>query len=97
MCRELTKRFETTYDATARELATRASTDADMSRGELVMVIAGAPAQEKTGLALDADTLLRALLEDLSPSQAARIAARLSGASRCELYDRALALAGKTV
>jgi 16S rRNA (cytidine1402-2'-O)-methyltransferase len=97
VCRELTKRFETTYDATARELATRVATDADMSRGELVIVMAGAPPQEKSGLALDADTLLRALLEDLAPSQAARIAARIAGVNRGELYDRALALTGKTV
>jgi hypothetical protein len=38
---------------------------------------------------LNADQLLRALLEELSPSQAAKITAKLTGEKRSDLYARA--------
>lgn len=90
--REITKRFETTYAATLRELNERAARDADMSRGEIVVIVAGA-ATAPAESSVDAHTLLRALLEELPPSQAAKIAARVSGAKRSELYEAAMKLA----
>jgi hypothetical protein len=35
------------------------------------------------------------LLDELSPAQAAKITARLTGAKRSELYEAALEIAGK--
>jgi 16S rRNA (cytidine1402-2'-O)-methyltransferase len=87
--RELTKRFETTYSGTLAELSAAAERDSDMARGEIVIVVSGAPAAG-TALELNADSLLRALLEELPPSQAARIAAHLTGGKRSELYEAAL-------
>jgi len=87
--RELTKRFETTYSGTLAELSTAAENDSDMARGEIVIVVSGAPAAAAP-LELNADALLRALLQDLSPSQAAKIAAHLTGGKRSELYEAAL-------
>lgn len=87
--RELTKRFETTYTGTLAELSRRAHEDADMSRGEIVLVVGGNPRASPAG-ALDADRLLRILLEELPPSQAAKIAARLTGERRSDLYERAM-------
>jgi 16S rRNA (cytidine1402-2'-O)-methyltransferase len=95
VARELTKRFECTYRGTLRELADRAATDADMTRGELVIVVAGAPvaSDEVTAQAArEADRVLRALLAELPVSQAARLASVLTGHSRSELYARALQL-----
>jgi 16S rRNA (cytidine1402-2'-O)-methyltransferase len=92
--RELTKRFETHYRGTLAELAARAASDADMQRGELVIVVRGNDLEREQS-ALDADQLLRALLDELSPAQAAKIAARVTGAKRSELYESALAIAGK--
>lgn len=92
--RELTKRFETHYRGTLAELAQRASTEADMQRGEIVMVVRGAE-QSPGSAALDAEQLLRVLAEELAPAQAAKIAAKLTGAKRSELYERALALTRK--
>jgi 16S rRNA (cytidine1402-2'-O)-methyltransferase len=94
VAREITKRFETTYRGTLAELASRAAQDADMNRGEAVIVVQGAPevAARDGG---DADGLLLALLEEMPVSQAARLAAKLTGRSRKELYGRALALAAK--
>jgi 16S rRNA (cytidine1402-2'-O)-methyltransferase len=87
--RELTKRFETTYGGTLAELSEAAERDSDMTRGELVIVVSGAPAVS-AALDLDAEKLLRALLEELSPSQAAKIAAHITGAKRSDLDEAAL-------
>lgn len=87
--RELTKRFETTYSGTLAELSAAAERDSDMARGEIVIVVSGASTTSAV-LELKADTLLRALLQELSPSQAAKIAAHLTGGKRSELYEAAL-------
>lgn len=95
VARELTKRFECTYRGTLRELADRATIDADMTRGELVIVLSGAPvaSEESTAQAArEADRVLRALLGELPVSQAARLAAVLTGQGRSQLYERALEL-----
>ncbi len=73
---------------------TAASRDENMARGEIVIVVAGAPEQHQA-LALDAQQLLRALLDELSPAQAAKIAARLTGAKRAELYEAAVRMGKK--
>ena len=92
--RELTKRFETHYHGTLAELASRAQTDADMQRGELVIVVHGSD-EAREQQHIEADSMLRVLLEELAPAQAAKIAARLTGIKRSDLYETALALAGK--
>ena len=92
--RELTKRFETTYSGSLTELAAAASRDENMSRGEIVIVVAGAETQRES-LAPDARQLLHALLEELSPAQAAKVAAKLTGLKRSELYELAVQASGK--
>jgi 16S rRNA (cytidine1402-2'-O)-methyltransferase len=92
--RELTKKFETTYDGTLAELAEKAERNGEMTRGEIVIVVAGAKGADLEATSRQAEQVLRALLEELPPSQAARIAARLTGAKRSDLYDAALHLSG---
>ncbi|HEY8537747.1 MAG TPA: 16S rRNA (cytidine(1402)-2'-O)-methyltransferase [Steroidobacteraceae bacterium] len=92
--REITKHFETHYAGTLGELAQRAAADADMQRGELVIVVRGARTENQRG-SIDTERLLRALLEEVSPAQAAKIAARVTGEKRSELYAAAVAMAGK--
>lgn len=92
--RELTKRFETTYAGTLGELSALAERDADMSRGEIVIVVRG-NSEAQSSASIDADRMLRALLEELPPSQAAKVAARLTGAKRADLYDLALRISGR--
>ena len=92
--RELTKRFETTYTGTLAQLCEIAAQNADMARGEIVIIVSGNPTPPSSAQALNADQLLRALLEELSPSQAAKIAAKLTGEKRSELYARATQLGG---
>jgi 16S rRNA (cytidine1402-2'-O)-methyltransferase len=94
ICREITKQFETTYAGTLAELQRVARENADLARGEIVIVIAGSDAPPASAATLNAEQLLRALLEDLSPSQAAKIAARITDRKRSELYEEAMRLKG---
>jgi len=91
VARELTKKFETVYRGTLGSLAQQAARDADMSRGEIVLVVQGA-ARRAAADDADADRVLRVLLDELPVSQAARIAAQLTGRPRKDLYERALRL-----
>jgi 16S rRNA (cytidine1402-2'-O)-methyltransferase len=93
IARELTKRFEQVYRGTLAELAARSHDDANMSRGELVLVVGGAPAETDAAAASRAALhTLELLLQELPVSQAARLAAQLTGRSRKELYEHALSL-----
>jgi 16S rRNA (cytidine1402-2'-O)-methyltransferase len=91
VARELTKKFETVYRGTLGTLAQQAATDADMTRGEIVLVVQGA-ASETSVDDVEAERVLKILLEELPVSQAARIAAQVTGRARKELYERALRL-----
>ncbi len=91
VARELTKRFETVYRGTLGSLARQCTEDPDMTRGEIVIVVQGSD-EESPKNVLDVDRLLRTLLQELPVAQASRLAAKLTGHARRELYDRALAL-----
>jgi 16S rRNA (cytidine1402-2'-O)-methyltransferase len=94
--RELTKRFETTYYGTLAELAALAAADPDMARGEIVIVVAGQSQEARSSIAVDAEQTLRVLLAEVSPAQAAKIGAKLTGAKRADLYELALQIQGET-
>jgi 16S rRNA (cytidine1402-2'-O)-methyltransferase len=88
IARELTKLHESAYRGSLQDLAARVATDTDMSRGEIVIVVAGNTAEAATPA--EVERVLRVLLEELSPAQAAKLGARLTGAKRAELYDLAM-------
>jgi 16S rRNA (cytidine1402-2'-O)-methyltransferase len=93
VARELTKTHETVYRGTLAELAAQARGDANFQRGEITIVVHGAP---PTTTSVDPTLLRRAvelLSKELPPSRAAAIAAQLTGATRNEAY--ALATRGK--
>lgn len=95
LARELTKRFEQGVLLPAGELAAWLEADANRQRGEFVLAVAGAPAQAESST-LDARTLLQALLTELPPARAARLAAGLTGIKRQFLYQLALEISGHT-
>jgi 16S rRNA (cytidine1402-2'-O)-methyltransferase len=88
VARELTKVHESVYRGTLARLAERAAREADFARGEITLVVAGAPAESEG----DAQLLARALpllLRDLPPARAAAIAAQLTGVPRPLAYEQA--------
>jgi 16S rRNA (cytidine1402-2'-O)-methyltransferase len=94
VARELTKVFETVYRGTLAELGTQARSDSNFTRGEITVVVEGAPrAAADAAPRAQLDETLRVLLSELAPSKAAALAARLTGAKRNEAYARALELA----
>jgi 16S rRNA (cytidine1402-2'-O)-methyltransferase len=93
IARELTKRFETFYRGSLGELAARAKNDADLRRGEAVVLVQGAPESEPGTARLD--ETLQVMLRHLPPSAAAAAAAQLTGVRRNDAYERALAIAKK--
>lgn len=84
--RELTKRFETVLDGTLAELLARVQADADQQRGEIVLVIAGAPASDDAARIAEGKRLYALLVDELPPARAARIAAAWTGAPKRALY-----------
>ena len=84
LCRELTKRFETVLPGTPAELLARVREDSDQQRGEMVLLVAPAAAQQETDQQLE--KLGRLLLEELPLSRAARVLAGWSGRKRNDVY-----------
>lgn len=89
--REISKRFEESRADGAAALAAWVKADPNREKGEFVLVIEGAAQAPET---TDTDRVLRALLAELEPSRAARVAAELTGQRKNALYKRALELAG---
>jgi 16S rRNA (cytidine1402-2'-O)-methyltransferase len=88
LAREISKLFETVLDGTLASIAETVAADPNQRKGEFVLVIAGAPEDENAALR-EGRRLYAKLVEVLKPSQAAKIAADLSGASRKDLYGGA--------
>jgi 16S rRNA (cytidine1402-2'-O)-methyltransferase len=91
LARELTKLYEQSVVLPARALPGWLAEDANRGRGEFVLLIAGAEAQDDARG--DGERVLRLLLRELPPSTAARLAAEISGVRRKQLYALALQLA----
>lgn len=89
IARELTKRFEQVADGALDELKSWLEEDADRSRGEFVLVVAGDDKQPASVEAASKDKVLSVLAEALPTRQAADLAARITGAPRQALYREA--------
>ncbi len=89
VARELTKFHEEITSGSLLEL--RNAYDGRKVRGEIVIVIA--PLQQDAQI--DIDALLGELLTNMSVSRAAAEASKLSGKTKREMYQRALALRGE--
>ena len=85
VCRELTKKFETVLRAPLAEIVVKLEEDKNQSRGEFVIVVDGYQGSADESLS-DAHRTATALLEYVPASQAARIAAKLHGVPRRDVY-----------
>lgn len=86
LARELTKLFETVIPGTLASLQQRLHDDADQRRGELVIVVAGAAADDGAAQLAHGRRLFEMLCDELPPARAAKLAAAISGAPRKLLY-----------
>ena len=89
--RELSKLHEQCRRASLGELLDEVRSGAIVSRGEFVIVIGGT--DQPRGSSLDVEGLLAELLELVPATQAAAIAARITGERRNALYERILRMA----
>ncbi len=86
ICREMTKQFETVLRGSLRDLRQQLELDPNQRKGEFVIVLSGG-GNDYPAAFLKALEMGRSLKPYLSVSQAARVAARVCGVSRRELYD----------
>jgi 16S rRNA (cytidine1402-2'-O)-methyltransferase len=92
IARELTKMHETVYRGTLTQLSALAATDPNLRRGEITLIVAGAP---KVEAGADLGLMRRALellMPELPPGKAAAIAAQLAGGRRSDAYALAMQL-----
>lgn len=85
LARELTKLFETVLGDTLGTLLARVSADDNQRKGEFVLVVRGCEDDADAAL-IEGQRLYAKLVDYLKPSQAAKLAAELSGAPRKALY-----------
>ena len=88
LAREITKLFETIHVCALRNAAAWLQSDNNQQRGEFVVLVSGAVSQ--SGLSVEILNTLSLLLDELPLKQAVQLAAKITGASRNELYQRAL-------
>ncbi|WP_049723567.1 16S rRNA (cytidine(1402)-2'-O)-methyltransferase [Gilvimarinus polysaccharolyticus] len=90
IAREITKTFETIHTATAAQMVEWIAADSNQERGEIVLLVHGAP-ERKAGMSAEVERVMTLLLEELPVKQAAALGAKLTGGKKNELYQWALA------
>lgn len=90
--RELTKTFEEIHVCKLSEAVAWIAGDANRERGEYVLLVSGAPEQERS--AAETQRVLEVLLSELPVKQAAKLAAQITGEKKNQLYELALKLRG---
>ena len=90
VARELTKQYETILDQPLGRLLQMMIADTNQQRGEFVVMVAAgeSPLMEKDSV----ERVLQALAGEMPPNQAAKIAARISGRPKRDLYRLLLKL-----
>jgi len=89
--RELTKRFESHFLGTAAEYTQWLSGDANQTKGEFVVIVAGCDEQlEEARRHEQAMDIVRLLKSEVSMKKAVSLASKISGARKNLLYEAAL-------
>jgi 16S rRNA (cytidine1402-2'-O)-methyltransferase len=91
IARELTKLFESIHSCELGVARQWIAEDPNRSRGEFVLIVEGAR-EDRDAVMLAGTRALEVLLEELPVSQAAALAARITGSRKNELYQIALKL-----
>ncbi len=90
LARELTKTFETIQGGPLAELVEFVAGDSNQQRGEIVLLVSGAPDRAEEGLDSEAERVMGILLEDLPVKQAAALGSKITGVKKNQLYQWAL-------
>lgn len=90
IARELTKKFEEVARMPLGAAREWLLAEPHRQQGEFVLVLGPAPARAAAGSSAEAERVLDLLLEALPASEAARLAARITGAPKNLLYRKAL-------
>jgi len=86
VCRELSKTFETVYRGTLAELIEMAAKDGNFERGEITLVLEGAPAVDSAPDDVFVRRAFELLKAELPPSRAAAVVAQLTGRRKSDVY-----------
>ena len=86
VCRELSKKFETVIRSSLTEISKQLAADKNQTRGEFVVIVNGYQGNEDQAL-LNAHKIALELLQYLTASQAARVAAKLNDVPRRQVYQ----------
>jgi 16S rRNA (cytidine1402-2'-O)-methyltransferase len=92
LARELTKTFETFIAGSIADVIETLEKDANQTRGEMVIMIAGFVPTEQRLVTADVERTLKILCEELPLKKAAAIAAKITGAQKNMLYQMGLQL-----
>jgi len=95
VAKELTKRFEVVRRDTLGALHAWLTESAERQKGEFVLVIGGAAKTPAEASESAHRVLLSTLMDEVPLKTAVKMAAKISGANRNDLYELALALAGE--
>lgn len=86
VARELTKLHETVYRGTFAAVAATMAADPNATRGEFVVVVEGAPADDTGEAERDALAMVEVLCRYISRADAVKAAAEITGVKRNALY-----------
>ncbi len=95
LAREITKTFETIKGDGVANLLEWARSDADQQKGEMVLLVKGEALDDGMTNDVEAQRVLKLLLEELPLSQASALAAKITGGKKKPLYQLGLRLAGR--
>ncbi len=84
VARELTKLYESWYYGTIEEVINQFNQHPEQCKGEMVLVVEGAPHTETKKV--DNDKIISVLSNELPPNKAAAIAAKITGLNKKQLY-----------
>jgi len=90
IAREVSKTFETITSDKVTNLVQWVAADSNQQRGEIVVLVHGAPKTDADELDAEAQRTMQILLEELPLKQAARLGAKLTGLKKNFLYQWAL-------
>lgn len=93
VARELTKLYETIIDQPLGRLLQTMTADNNQQRGEFVVMVAAS--ENRVTLPGSVERVLQILADEMPPNQAARVAARISGQPKRELYQLLLKMKEK--